>query len=95
MSFSQKRNAHMAEAIVMPELGQTVSGGTIAAWLVDEGSEVELGAPLLSVETDKTELEVESVAEGVLLKQMFPAGTEVESGTVIAYIGEPGEEIPA
>ncbi|MDH2442927.1 hypothetical protein QDR37_03105 [Amnibacterium sp. CER49] len=85
----------MSEAILMPELGQTVSGGYIAKWLVAEGEFVELGAPLLSVETDKTELDVESVAEGVLLKQLFPEGAEVESGTVIAYIGEEGEEAPA
>ena len=85
----------MAEAIVMPELGQTVSGGTILGWLVEEGGTVELGDPLLSVETDKTEIDVECVAEGTLLKQLFPVGSEVEAGTVIAYVGEPGEALPA
>jgi pyruvate/2-oxoglutarate dehydrogenase complex dihydrolipoamide acyltransferase (E2) component len=35
------------------------------------------------------------VAEGTVLKLLFPAGTDVESGTVIAYVGEPGDEIPA
>jgi pyruvate/2-oxoglutarate dehydrogenase complex dihydrolipoamide acyltransferase (E2) component len=84
----------MAEAIVMPDLGQTTTSGTITAWLVEEGATVDLGDPLLSVETDKTELDVESVAEGTLLKRLFPAGAEVESGTVIAYIGEPGEDLP-
>ena len=85
----------MAEAIVMPELGQTVSGGTITGWLVEEGGTVELGDPLLSVETDKTEIDVECVAEGTLLKQLFPVGAEVEAGVVIAYVGEPGDEIPS
>ena len=85
----------MVEAIVMPELGQTVSGGTIAAWLVAEGAEIELGDPLLTVDTDKTSLDVECAAEGVLLKVLFPEGAEVESGTIIAYVGEAGEEIPA
>ena len=84
----------MAEAIIMPDLGQTTTSGTIIAWLIEEGAAVELGEPLLSVETDKTELDVEAVAEGVLLKRLFPIGSEVESGTVIAYIGEPGDEIP-
>ncbi|MBM9466811.1 biotin/lipoyl-containing protein [Nakamurella leprariae] len=84
----------MAEAIIMPELGQTVSGGTITTWLVPVGGTIELGDPLLVVETDKTELEVESVAEGTVLRHCFPEGTEVESGTVIAYIGEDGEEVP-
>lgn len=85
----------MAEAIIMPDLGQTTTSGTITAWLVEEGAEVELGEPLLSVETDKTEIDVECVAEGTLLKQVFSVGTEVESGTVIAYVGEPGEETPS
>jgi pyruvate/2-oxoglutarate dehydrogenase complex dihydrolipoamide acyltransferase (E2) component len=85
----------MAEAIVMPDLGQTTTSGTITAWLIEEGATIELGEPLLSVETDKTELDVEAVAEGTLLKQLFPVGTEVESGTVIAYIGEPGENVPS
>ena len=83
----------MAEAIIMPELGQTVSGGTISEWLVEEGGTIELGEPLLTVETDKTTIDIESVAEGTVLKQVFTAGTDVESGTVIAYIGEPGEDI--
>ncbi|MHB1527304.1 MAG: biotin/lipoyl-containing protein [Candidatus Dormibacteria bacterium] len=82
----------MAEAILMPELGQTVSGGTIQKWLVDEGSRVELGQPLLVVETDKAEVEVECVADGVLLRVVVAAGQTVESGTVIAYVGEIGEE---
>lgn len=85
----------MAEAIIMPELGQTVTGGTISEWLVEEGGTIELGEPLLTVETDKTTIDIESVAEGTVLKQVFPAGTDVESGTVIAYIGEVGEEIPS
>lgn len=84
----------MSEAIRMPELGQTVSGGVILKWLVEEGEFVELGEPLLSVGTDKTEIDVECAAEGILLKRLFPEDTEVESGTVIAFIGEAGEEVP-
>lgn len=85
----------MAEAIVMPKLGQTVDEGHIVSWLVEEGNDVELGEPLLMVETDKTQVEVECVAEGVLLKIVVPAGETVPSGTVIAFVGEPGDEIPA
>lgn len=84
----------MPEAIVMPELGQTVSGGTISSWLIEVGHPVELGDPLLLVETDKTEIEVECAAEGVLLAVLFEPGAEVESGTVIAYVGEAGESVP-
>jgi pyruvate/2-oxoglutarate dehydrogenase complex dihydrolipoamide acyltransferase (E2) component len=85
----------VAEAIFMPELGQTVSEGTISRWLVNEGDEVEMGQPLLQVETDKAELDVESVADGVLIKIVVPAEQTVESGTIIAYIGDPGEQPPA
>ena len=80
---------------MMPELGQTVSGGTVGSWLIEEGGDVELGEPLLIVETDKAEVEVECAAEGVLLKIVVPAGQAVETGSVIAYVGEPGDEIPA
>jgi pyruvate/2-oxoglutarate dehydrogenase complex dihydrolipoamide acyltransferase (E2) component len=85
----------MAEAILMPDLGQTESGGTIQDWLVAEGAAVELGDPLLIVETDKAEVEVECVGDGVLLKIVVPAGEHVDTGTVIAYVGDPGEETPS
>lgn len=85
----------MAEAIFMPKLGQTVDEGHIISWLVEEGQNVELGDPLLVVETDKAEVEVECASEGVLLKIVVPAGETVQTGTVIAYVGEPGDEIPA
>lgn len=84
----------MAEAIVMPALGETSDELHIDQWLVAEGESVELGQPLLLVETDKAQLEVESVAEGVLLKIMVAAGETVQAGTTIAYIGEEGESIP-
>jgi pyruvate/2-oxoglutarate dehydrogenase complex dihydrolipoamide acyltransferase (E2) component len=85
----------MAEAIKMPGLGQTVDEGTIEEWHISEGDPVELGDMLLTVETDKASVEVESAAEGVLLKQLVQPGETVEVGTIIAYVGEEGEEIDA
>lgn len=82
------------ESIVMPALGQTSEETYIQEWLVQEGETVEMGQPLLSVETDKAQLDVECVADGVLLKILCPADTTVNAGTVIAYIGEPGESVP-
>lgn len=76
------------ESIVMPSLGQTTSEAYIEKWLVEEGAMVELGQALLTVETDKAQLDVESVAEGMLLKIVVPEGQTVEAGTVIAYIGD-------
>lgn len=83
----------MAEAIKMPDLGQTADEGIIEEWHYAVGDFVDLGEPLLLVATDKAEIEVESVAEGVLLKRLFDEGATVEAGTVIAYIGEEGEEV--
>lgn len=83
----------MAEAITMPELGQTVSEGRIVEWLVAPGDAVELGQPIFVVETDKANVEVESVEEGVLLQIVVPAGETVETGTVLAYVGAAGESV--
>ncbi len=85
----------MAEKIVMPALGETSDELHLIKWLVAEGEAVELGQPLLLVETDKAEMEVESVAEGTLLKIVVDEGQDVEASTVIAYVGAPGDEIPA
>ena len=75
----------------MPELGQTVSEGQIIEWRAEVGDEIELGQVLFVVETDKAELEVESAAEGMLLEIVVPAGQVVETGAVVAHIGDPGE----
>ena len=85
----------MAEKILMPALGETSDDVHIIKWLVAEGDPVELGQPLLVIETDKAEMEVESVAEGTLLKILVAEGQDVEASTVIAYVGAPGDEIPA
>lgn len=82
------------EAIIMPALGQTSDEAHIQEWLVQEGDTVEMGQPLLTVETDKAQLDVECVADGVLLKIVCGADQTVTAGTTIAYIGEPGEVAP-
>jgi pyruvate/2-oxoglutarate dehydrogenase complex dihydrolipoamide acyltransferase (E2) component len=83
----------MATPIKMPDLGTTVEEVTLVAWLKQEGDEVKRGEPLCEVETDKATDQLESVAAGVLLRQVVPAQSEVRSGSVIAYIGSPGEVI--
>ncbi len=83
----------MAEAILMPRLGETTSDGTIQEWLVAVGDVIELAQPIALIETDKAQVEIESVAEGTLLKIVAQVGETVDSGTVIAYVGEPGEQV--
>ncbi|MBU4397894.1 MAG: 2-oxo acid dehydrogenase subunit E2 [Planctomycetes bacterium] len=83
----------MAIPIKMPDLGTTVEEVTLVAWLKQVGEPVKRGEPLCEVETDKATDQLESVAAGVLLRQVVPAKSEVRSGTVIAYVGSPGEII--
>jgi len=85
----------MAQAIRMPALGQTTEEIAITGWLKAAGESVRLGELLYTVETDKTTLEVESPFEGTLLRIDHTAPVTVRVGTVIAYIGEIGEVLPA
>ena len=77
----------------MPPLGQTSDELRIVVWRKREGDAVAVGEPLLEVETDKATLEVEAALAGTLLRIVHGEGQTVQSGTVIAYVGEPGEEI--
>ena len=84
----------MATEIKMPDLGTTVEEITVIKWLKEVGQEVNRGDFLCEVQTDKATTELESIAKGILLKQVVPADTDVKVGDIIAYIGEPGEEVP-
>ena len=85
----------MAVAIKLPDMGTNVEECRVQTWLVKEGEPVQRGMALAEIETDKAVAELESTAEGVLLKQVVPAGAVVATGEVLAYIGQPGESIPA
>ena len=67
--------------------------GTILQWFKKEGDKVEAGEPLLEIETDKVNMEVEATASGVLLKIFRAAGDTVPVTETIGWIGEPGEEV--
>ncbi|MGD0447466.1 MAG: dihydrolipoamide acetyltransferase family protein [Candidatus Dormibacteria bacterium] len=84
----------MAHRIDMPSLGQTTDELLIIEWFKREGDAVKLGEPLLSVETDKAQVDVESVAAGTLLKVLHEAGETVRAGSPVAYVGAPGEAVP-
>jgi pyruvate dehydrogenase E2 component (dihydrolipoamide acetyltransferase) len=84
----------MAQRIDMPSLGQTTDELVIVEWLKTEGDTVALGEPLLSVQTDKAQVEVESVAAGTLLRILRDVGETVRGGSPVAYIGAPGEAVP-
>ena len=80
----------------MPALSPTMEEGTLAKWLVKEGDEVKSGDILAEIETDKATMEFEAVDEGRVGKILVAEGSEgVKVGTVIALIGEDGEEVSA
>ncbi len=83
----------MAEAVVMPKLGNTVESAIILGWHVAVGDRVSAGDLLCEIETDKATLEIESTASGILLSQLCAAGEEVPVLSNIAVVGSEGESI--
>ena len=82
----------MATQVIMPQLGESVVEGTVMKWLKKEGESIQEFESLLEVNTDKVDSEIPSPTSGVILKILVPEGTTVRAGTVIAWIGEPGEQ---
>lgn len=83
----------MAQEVLMPKLGLTMTEGTIEEWKYKEGDSVKKGDILFSVATDKLTNDVEAEVDGVLLKILLPEGETAPCKAVIAYIGEAGEVI--
>ena len=84
----------MATKVIMPKLGESVVEGTVSRWLVQEGDSIKEFDPILEVSTDKVETDIPSPAAGVVLKIIVAEDATVTAGTVLAWIGQPGEEIP-
>jgi 2-oxoglutarate dehydrogenase E2 component (dihydrolipoamide succinyltransferase) len=76
--------------VVMPQMGVSVSEGTITKWLKQPGEAIGRDEPLLEISTDKVDTEVPSPGEGVLQQILVPEGETVEVGTVLALIGPAG-----
>ncbi len=85
----------MPSPIAMPKPGQFTEECTIVKWLKKEGDAVAKGDILFEIETDKANMEVESFFEGTLLKILTPEGGTVPVQAVVAWVGQPGEAIPA
>src|SRR5271170_5353136 len=79
----------------MPALGQSSDEMKLGQWFKAVGTHVDEGEPLFEAESDKTTLEVEAAATGTLLHVTCQPGEIVASGTVIAWLGEPGEALPS
>jgi pyruvate/2-oxoglutarate dehydrogenase complex dihydrolipoamide acyltransferase (E2) component len=76
-----------ATDVVMPQMGVSVSEGTITRWLKQEGEHVEADEPLLEISTDKIDTEVPSPATGTVTQILVQEGETVDVGTKLAQIG--------
>ena len=78
----------MANSVEMPELGESVTEGTITQWLKSVGDTVEVDEPLLEVSTDKVDTEIPSPVAGTLVEILADEDDTIEVGAVIARIGD-------
>jgi len=84
----------MAYVVVMPRSGQTMEEGIIVEWMKKEGDQVLQGEPLLTIMTDKVNLEVESDYSGILYKILLgPDDGDIACLTPMAIISQPGEVV--
>jgi pyruvate dehydrogenase E2 component (dihydrolipoamide acetyltransferase) len=85
----------MAEVVYMPKLSDTMTEGVVAAWTKKVGDAVKSGEVLAEIETDKATMEFESFFDGVLLHIGVETGQTAPVNSVLAIIGEAGEDISA
>lgn len=81
--------------VFMPKLGPSMEQGTVAHWHKSKGEHVRKGEPIIDIETDKTTVEVEAEADGIVLDILATEGGVYAVGTVLALIGAKGETIAA
>src|SRR5437879_3558048 len=78
----------MAYEFKLPDLGEGLTEGEVARWLVQEGQEVAEDDPLVEIQTDKTTVEIPSPAAGKVARILAAEGEVVPVGTVIVVIGD-------
>jgi len=83
----------MATKVYVPLLGEGVEEVTVIKWLKKEGDSVNELEPLLEVNTDKVDTEIPAPASGTVLKILAQEGIAARVGTVLAFIGKPGESV--
>lgn len=85
----------MAFVIQMPKLGHTTTEGTVIQWHKREGEKINEGEPVLTVETDKAQVEVEAPTAGVLARLIVGEGQVAPVGAALGVITAEGEAVPA
>lgn len=82
----------MLVTIPVPASGNDGEAAVVTQWLIEVGQRVQIGTPLVELETSKSVLVVEATTAGVLLRQLAAEGEEVEVHAPLALVGEPGDE---
>src|SRR5580698_5567087 len=85
----------MAFVIQMPKLGHTMTEGTVIQWHKQPGEKIREGESILTVETDKAQVEVEAPTAGVFAKLIAAEGLVVPVGGPLGVITAEGEAVPA
>ena len=85
----------MAEIIIMPKLGFNMNEGKLVQWYKSEGEEITKGEPLFSVETDKTNMDIEATSDGIVKKLLIEEGDQIPVTLPIAVIGSADEDVSA
>ena len=83
----------MAVKVIMPQAGQDLETGIVRHWHKAVGDPISKGEPIVQIETEKVNLDVEAPAAGVLLRIVVPDDTETAIFSTIGIIGQPGEDI--
>src|SRR5699024_8295864 len=91
MQSVQQREEIIVKEIKIPELAESITEGTISEWLVKPGEKVEKGDPVLELETDKVNVEVNSDYAGVLVEVLAEEGDDVSVGDTVAKVDENAE----
>lgn len=76
-------------ALTVPQLGLTMKEGTLAAWHVEPGTVLRTGDPVFDIETEKVTSECAAPADGVLRRQVVPAGSTLQVGALVGVIAAP------
>ena len=92
LGHASSRLAAVAYEFKLPDLGEGLTEGEIARWLVAEGQEIAEDDPLVEIQTDKTTVEIPSPAAGTVARILVAEGEVVPVGTVLVVIGDGGAD---
>src|SRR5699024_3984985 len=88
-----------AQEVTLPELGESVTEGTVTRWLKEVGDTIEVDEPIVEISTDKVDTEIPSPVAGTVLEIKVQEDEDIEVGQVLALVGSsdsaPAEEAPA